>query len=1273
MYSRVWISAAIILAVATVSFGLGEATRSALLTPNAAFEQAGTGEWQGTQVLNKATGRVESLFGMAVGPFSGSPAEAARRYLSTQTAVTGYAAEELSLVRSIESQGSRFVTFEAKVGGLPVYPGETVVTFDSRMRVVFLYNGLLPVDRTAKTGMGISADAAIQIARSYLKPSGRDQGAPSARAVLWTGDTTVRPAWIVSMPAEQPRGDWQIFVDGNSGQVFRVRNNEKDFNGHGMAFVPDPLTTAQATYGQTGYTDNSDANSTQLQAQRVAVTLPDITFSGGVYSLSGPWVNLLNFESPAGNPVTSTDSNGFSFTRDAQGFEDVMCYYHIDLSQRWIQSLGFSNIQHAPIGCDPHGLSGADNSHYVPSTNRIAFGEGGVDDAEDADVIWHEYGHGIQNSQVPNYGAGGDEGAMGEGFGDYWAGSYSQSISSFNNSWIFNWDGHNTFWAGRTFTQNKVYPTNLDGEVHDDGEIWSQACYDTRNRANVGRTVMDKVVLQHHFSLGTTATMPTAAAAILTADNSLYGGVHYPDIYAGFVPRGLLSSTGAISCLAPNGGESWNTGTTHTISWSYYNLTGNARIEINRSYPAGAWELVNNTTALSTGSYTWTVSGAATATARIRISADNNTAVNDISNANFTIVSSGPQITLTAPNGGESWYVGDANTITWTSSGLAENVKIELNRAYPGATWETIVASTANTGSYSWTLTGAASTTARVRVSGVTQTTVADTSNANFTIGVRVIVLTAPNGGETWLTGDANAITWTASGLLEDVRIELNRTYPGATWETIVASTNNTGVYVWTVTAPLTGTARIRIYHVTHTSIADTSAANFTIAARALTVTSPNGSESWTTGSLHNITWTSQSLTGTVSLDLNRSYPAGAWENIATGALNNGSYPWTVTGPVTSVARVRLTSESFATVSDVSDANFSIFAPNQPPVIVHDPLHDQNPAPFTVTTLVTDDAPGVSASISYRLVGAPSFNTLAMPSTGNANEFAATIPSLVEGSYEYYLSATDAGLLTSTTAHYVFYVAQSCGNELGYDDGNAERSNWSSNTAFKWAVKFDAPALPFALCNVRVGISAANPDAAHSQVQVSILHADGPGGLPGTPVVTRVAGSIGNVIGGVPQNPDNWTTVFFRDNGQPFVLSGAFYVAVSNPDSAAGFESFLSDTTGALAGRSYVYSPCDSSWHLENVTDSITFRGNRMIRVSGYGLIPPGDVVILPVGNDLHLDWTNVGAPFYHIYSALYEDGPFTTLVGTTTTNSFIDAGAADARKFYRVLTSTTP
>ena len=71
---------------------------------------------------------------------------------------------------------------------------------------------------------------------------------------------------------------------------------------------------------------------------------------------------------------------------------------------------------------------GGDNSFYIPRIDRIVFGKGGVDDAEDAEVIWHEYGHAIQDAQVPGFGASDEAGSIGEGFGDYWAVTMSQPV-----------------------------------------------------------------------------------------------------------------------------------------------------------------------------------------------------------------------------------------------------------------------------------------------------------------------------------------------------------------------------------------------------------------------------------------------------------------------------------------------------------------------------------------------------------------------------------------------------------------------------------------------------------------------------------------------------------------------------------------------------------------------------------------------------------------------------------------------------------------------------
>jgi endonuclease/exonuclease/phosphatase family metal-dependent hydrolase len=89
-------------------------------------------------------------------------------------------------------------------------------------------------------------------------------------------------------------------------------------------------------------------------------------------------------------------------------------------------------------------------------------------------------------------------------------------------------------------------------------------------------------------------------------------------------------------------------------------------------------------------------------------------------------------VTVSSPNGGESWAGGSSHAITWTSSGVS-NVKLEYT--LNGSTWTTITSSTsASTGSYTWTVPSSATTSAKVRVSDASNSATSDTSNAAFTI-----------------------------------------------------------------------------------------------------------------------------------------------------------------------------------------------------------------------------------------------------------------------------------------------------------------------------------------------------------------------------------------------------------------------------------------------------------------------------------------------------------------------------------------------------------
>jgi subtilisin-like proprotein convertase family protein len=434
------------------------------------------------------------------------------------------------------------VRYDQRIDGVPVYRGEVVVKVGRAGDVSSVHNNLRLGLPQSLGKAGLTPDAAVERGRLAIAPRGRALGPFSAELYVVELEAGARLAYLVSVPVEDPLGDWLVCVDAQSGAVLGLEDRMLHVDGTGRVFDPDPL----AVSGNPSLPDNDDADSGIPFPDAYATrTLRDITNDAGTYSLSGPYVAIQELESPISAPVTTTDPDAFLYTRSQQGFEDVNVYFHLDQSQRYIQDvLGIGNANNRAQPADPHGLSGQDNSHYVISTRILAFGEGGVDDAEDADVVLHEYGHAIQHDIVPGWG-GGQEGQMGEGFGDYWAGSYSWSLfPSFQPNFVFNWDGHNAFWPGRVLVDStKHYPEDCCGQVHASGTLWCSGLT-TAMRA-IGREAMDQLVIDHHFGLGTSATMADAANQILQSDIDLNGGANLQTLvehfdFWGFVDASLF-------------------------------------------------------------------------------------------------------------------------------------------------------------------------------------------------------------------------------------------------------------------------------------------------------------------------------------------------------------------------------------------------------------------------------------------------------------------------------------------------------------------------------------------------------------------------------------------------------------------------------------------------------------------------------------------------------------------------------------------------------------
>jgi Zn-dependent metalloprotease len=307
--------------------------------------------------------------------------------------------------------------------------------------------------------------------------------------------------------------------------------------GSGTVFFPNPV----AQLGIQTLTDQKDADYAALQPAYHEVALTNLDGSG---FLVGDWANIRN---ATGTPAYSP-TNTFDYHRNDDRFEQVMAYYWVTESQKYIQSLGFGSTRRA-VNKESQDIRtnqyGVDNSFSWDKHDLLRFGKGGVDDAEDAEVILHEYGHAIHDSQVAGFGVGPEAGGIGEGFGDYWAVTVSNVIApTADTPCVADWDAVSYTSAVphclRRVDTAAHYPENLGSEVHRNGLIWSRALWDIRQA--LGHVQADTLILEAQFAFDPDTTMPAAATATVAAAQSLYGGGVAATVHAAFVARGILEA-----------------------------------------------------------------------------------------------------------------------------------------------------------------------------------------------------------------------------------------------------------------------------------------------------------------------------------------------------------------------------------------------------------------------------------------------------------------------------------------------------------------------------------------------------------------------------------------------------------------------------------------------------------------------------------------------------------------------------------------------------------
>ena len=352
-------------------------------------------------------------------------------------------------------------------------------------------------------------------------------------------------------------------------------------------------------------------------------------------------------------------------------------------------------------------------------------------------------------------------------------------------------------------------------------------------------------------------------------------------------------SIGSMSLTSPNGGERWQVGSTHSITWN--NISSILNIQIDYSTDNGStWTNIANNVDATTESYDWTVPNTLTSEALIRLTDENDPTVKDESNSTFTIAN----ISVTTPNGLDALKVGDSYAITWQSSNIP-SIDIEYS-SDNGANWFTVVTGVnAATELYNWTVPSDPTSTGLIRLRDSQYHEINDVSDQNFSI--ISLKLTSPVGGEGWTIGDSKRITWTHGGV-STIKIEYSSDN-GTTWNTIVNNVNADDLYYnWTVPNSPSNRYFIKITDEARSNIYSMSSSNFTVGA--INVTQPSSSTNWKSGTTQEIKWTATDGLNVVNLEYSTDN-GSTWNTIENSVpASDQSYFWTIPGNISSATSI---------------------------------------------------------------------------------------------------------------------------------------------------------------------------------------------------------------------------------------------------------------------------------------------------------------------------------------------------------------------------------
>ncbi len=479
-------------------------------------------------------------------------------FINSNFAAFGIPTENLIPTRNFNDGKYINVDFTQSHNGLEVLWSNARVRYSQNKEIVMF--GLdLHTKIPAKLNSSISAQQAKQFAESALVSTVVKSNVAADKKIIpipVNGQYEYHIVYEVTTETQNTEtmpGHYLSYVDAETGKIWYRDNKVRQIGFTVNADLYPSNLFAPSQLLELKHLRITDGSNTYYTDANGSVTLPGATFNGTIH-LDGRYCDIVTGQngtvSPSVTPSGILDNSIYTFLPGANNavpqIQHFSTYYHVNLIHDYMKSkLPLFTTMDNPLTTRIDRTDGTCNAFYNGSSINFYTTAGGCNAFSLINtVVYHEYAHGITNVFYNSQGSNFQNGGMGEGYSDLWSMFITNDPIVGRGRAI----GSPTSFVRRYDVNPKVYPQDLVGQVHADGEIIAGAWWATYNYWGDLDSV-SSLFAQSHYGLATgpNGTEGEVYFDILidalqyddTDNNIVNGTPHFNFIVKGFADHGI--------------------------------------------------------------------------------------------------------------------------------------------------------------------------------------------------------------------------------------------------------------------------------------------------------------------------------------------------------------------------------------------------------------------------------------------------------------------------------------------------------------------------------------------------------------------------------------------------------------------------------------------------------------------------------------------------------------------------------------------------------------